>query len=563
MKIVEMQAEGGAAGAVHGMASAGTLATTFTASQGLLLMIPNMYKISGELMPCVFHVAARAIAGQALSIFGDHQDVMAARATGWAQIAAGSVQEVMDLALVSHLATLRSSIPFISFFDGFRTSHEIQKIELIDYEDMKPLVDWDAVKAHRARALNPEHPHLRGTAQNPDIYFQITEAANKYYLAVPQIVEEEMKKVSQLTGRTYHLFDYVGAPDADRLIIMMGSGGEATEEMVNYLNAHGEKVGMIKVRLYRPFSVEHFLNAVPATVKKIAVLDRTKESGSFGEPLYVDVSAIFQDRHDDRIIVGGRYGLGSKDLTPNMAKAVFDNLKLDEPKNHFTVGITDDVTNTSLDVTDTIDAKMLSASIAVAREDEIKVHEVDVLVSCMKELMSYYKLKVKQRVQLSNHLEALSAKDNNSSLVKRLQKEIKVLKKVEVEIIDDIYQMIAKNETLIKKYDAIISIDGLGKIAAIVLIHLFIRYPNANQRQITSLVGLDPVIRESGTSVKGKSRISKAGGRMYRGTLFMAAMVATKHNKSLKLFYNRLKENGKHTTVAQIAVMRKLVIEVI
>ncbi len=356
MKIVEMQSEGGAAGAVHGMASAGGLATTFTASQGLLLMIPNMYKIAGELMPCVFHVSARAIAGQALSIFGDHQDVMAARATGWAQIASASVQEVMDLALVSHLSSIRSSIPFISFFDGFRTSHEIQKIEMIDYEDMKPLVDWGAIKNHRARALNPTHPHLRGTAQNPDIYFQVTEAANKFYLAVPQIVEEEMKKVSQLTGRTYNLFDYVGAPDADRIIIMMGSGCEATEEMVNYLNAQGEKVGLLKVRLFRPFSVEHFLKAVPATAKMITVLDRTKESGAFGDPLYLDVSAVFKEKQDTRLIVGGRYGLGSKDLTPNMAKAVFDNMKQNAPKNHFTVGITDDVTNTSLPVTDTIDA---------------------------------------------------------------------------------------------------------------------------------------------------------------------------------------------------------------
>ena len=356
MEIVEMQSEGGAAGSIHGMASAGGLATSFTASQGLLLMIPNMYKIAGELMPCVLHVSARAIAGQALSIFGDHQDVMAARATGWAQIAAGSVQETMDLALVSHLSTIRASIPFISFFDGFRTSHEIQKIDVIDYEDMKPLVDWDSVKKHRARALNPTHPHLRGTAQNPDIYFQVTEASNKYYLAVPQIVEEEMKKVSQLTGRTYNLFDYVGAPDADRIIIMMGSGCEAAEEMVNHLNANGEKVGMIKVHLYRPFSVEHFLKAVPTTTQKITVLDRTKESGAFGDPLYLDVSAVFQDIHDNRIIVGGRYGLGSKDFTPNMAKAVFDNMKLDSPKKHFTVGITDDVTNNSLAVTGDIDA---------------------------------------------------------------------------------------------------------------------------------------------------------------------------------------------------------------
>ncbi|MBA3045522.1 MAG: pyruvate:ferredoxin (flavodoxin) oxidoreductase [Euryarchaeota archaeon] len=356
LKIVEMQSEGGAAGAMHGMLSAGTLATSFTASQGLLLMVPNMYKISGELMPCVLHVSARAIAGQALSIFGDHQDVMAVRATGWAQIASGSVQEVMDLALVAHLSTLRTSIPFISFFDGFRTSHEIQKIDVIDYEDMRPLVDWEAVKNHRARAMNPTHPHLRGTAQNPDIYFQITEASNKFYMAIPEIVEEEMRKVTKLTGREYNLFDYIGPKDADRVIIMMGSGSEAAEEAVNYLIGKGEKVGLIKVRLFRPFSAEHLLRAIPKTAKKIAVLDRTKESGAFGEPLYTDICTVFQNAHDDRIIVGGRYGLGSRDFTPSMAKAVFDNLKQDEPKNKFTVGIIDDVTHLSLPMSENIDA---------------------------------------------------------------------------------------------------------------------------------------------------------------------------------------------------------------
>ncbi len=356
LRIVEMQSEGGAAGAIHGMLSAGTLATSFTASQGLLLMLPNMYKISGELMPCVLHVSARAIAGQALSIFGDHQDVMIARPTGWAQIASGSVQEVMDLSLVSHLATLRASIPFINFFDGFRTSHEIQKINGIDYEDMKKLADWDAIKRHRARALNPTHPHLRGTAQNPDIYFQVTEAANKYYEAVPDIVEAEMAKVAKLTGRKYGLFDYVGDKGADRIIIMMGSGSEAAEEAVNYLNAKGEKVGLVKVRLFRPFSAKHLLKAIPKTAKSIAVLDRTKESGAFGEPLYTDVCSVFQNAHDDRIIVGGRYGLGSRDFTPTMAKAVFDNLKQKEPKNQFTVGIIDDVTNTSLPMGETLDA---------------------------------------------------------------------------------------------------------------------------------------------------------------------------------------------------------------
>ena len=356
VKVSEMQSEGGAAGAVHGSLSAGAFTSTFTASQGLLLMIPNMYKISGELMPAVFHVSARAIAGQALSIFGDHQDVMATRETGFSLLASGSVQEAMDLALVAHLATIRSSIPFIHFFDGFRTSHEIQKVEMLDYKDIPDLVDWDLIRQHRRRALNPEHPHLRGTAQNPDIYFQVNEAANKYYQEVPKIVEEEMEKVSQLTGRSYQLFDYVGVPDAKNIIIIMGSGAETVEETVNYLNKKGEKVGLIKVRLYRPFSTEHFFKAIPKTVKRIAVLDRTKENGSFGEPLYVDISAIYQNKHEDIIIVGGRYGLGSKDLTPSMINAVFDNLKSDVPKNHFTVGIEDDVTFTSLPIKKEIDA---------------------------------------------------------------------------------------------------------------------------------------------------------------------------------------------------------------
>ena len=356
LKVAEMQSEGGAAGAVHGSLSAGAFTTTFTASQGLLLMIPNMYKIAGELMPAVFHVSARAIAGQALSIFGDHQDVMAARATGFSQLASGSVQEAMDLALVAHLSSIKASLPFIHFFDGFRTSHEIQKIRTIEYEDMMPLVDWDMVKQHRDRALNPEHPHLRGTAQNPDIYFQVNEAANSFYDAVPSIVEEKMQKVFELTGRRYNLFDYVGHPEAESIIIMMGSGAQAAEEAVDYLNARGEKVGLVKVRLFRPFSVEHFYDAVPKTAKYIAVLDRTKENGSIGEPLYLDVLAVFGDKHDDRTIVGGRYGLGSKDFTPTMAKAVYNNLKLPEPKNHFTVGIVDDVTFTSLPVEEQIDA---------------------------------------------------------------------------------------------------------------------------------------------------------------------------------------------------------------
>jgi pyruvate-ferredoxin/flavodoxin oxidoreductase len=357
LKVQEMQSEGGAAGAVHGALSAGAFCSTYTASQGLLLMIPNMYKISGELMPCVFHVSGRAIAGQALSIFGDHQDVMAARATGFAMLASGSIQEINDIALIAHLSTIRASVPFLHFFDGFRSSHEIQKIEMLNYDDIPGLVDWDGIKNHRERALNPEKPHLRGTAQNPDIYFQVNEAANKFYQAVPKIVEEEMKKVSQLTGRKYNLFDYIGATDADRIIIMMGSGAEAAEEAVEYLNKHDEKVGLIKVRLYRPFSVEHLLKTVPDTVKKIAVLDRTKESGAYGEPLYIDVSAVYQHtKNKDIKIYGGRYGLGSKDFTPTMAKAVFENLKMKEPKNNFTVGIIDDVTFKSLPINEEIDA---------------------------------------------------------------------------------------------------------------------------------------------------------------------------------------------------------------
>ena len=353
--IAEMQSEGGAAGAVHGILSAGACATTFTASQGLLLMVPNMYKIAGELMPTVFHVSARALAGQALSIFGDHQDVMAARATGFAMLSSNSVQEVMDLALVAHLATVRASIPFVHFFDGFRTSHEIQKIDVIDYDDIKQLIDWDGIKHHRERALNPEHPHLRGTAQNPDVYFQITEAANPYYQKVPAIVEEEMQKVSKLTGREYHLFDYVGAADAEYVLIMMGSGAEAAHEAVEHFVKQGEKVGLIKVRLFRPFSAQHFLNALPDSVKRIAVLDRTKESAGFGEPLFLDICSVLKDNNKDILVIGGRYGLGSKEFTPTMTQAVFDNLKQATPKKHFTVGITDDVSNTSLPLGEHVD----------------------------------------------------------------------------------------------------------------------------------------------------------------------------------------------------------------
>ncbi|MBC8531437.1 pyruvate:ferredoxin (flavodoxin) oxidoreductase [Gehongia tenuis] len=357
MRVSEMQSEAGAAGAVHGSLVAGAFTSTFTASQGLLLMIPNMYKISGELLPCVFHVSARALAAHALSIFGDHADVMAARQTGFAMLASASVQEVMDLALVAHLSTLKAKVPFLHFFDGFRTSHEVQKIEAIDYEDMAKLVDWNDIKEFRARALNPEHPHEQGTAQNPDIYFQNREAANKYYDAAPAIVEEVMKQVSELTGREYHLFDYVGAPDAEKVIVLMGSGCDSVEETINYLMAKGEKVGVVKVRLYRPFSVDHFIGAIPKTAKKIAVLDRTKEPGSLGEPLYEDVCTALRERGMDSIqVVGGRYGLGSKEFNPSMIKAVYDNLDAAEPKNHFTVGITDDVTGTSLEVKEKIDA---------------------------------------------------------------------------------------------------------------------------------------------------------------------------------------------------------------
>ena len=361
VKIAEMQSEAGAAGAVHGSLAAGAMTTTFTASQGLLLMIPNMYKISGELMPSVFHVSARALAYHALNIFGDHSDVMACRQTGFAMLASNSVQEATDMALVAHLAAIKASVPFLHFFDGFRTSHEIQKIDAIDpkdnYAEIANLVDWDKVKAFREGGLNPDHPHQQGTAQNPDIYFQGREAANKYYEATPDIVAEVMKQVGELTGRNYKPFDYVGAPDAERVIICMGSGCDAIEETINYLASKGEKLGLIKVHLYRPFSMKYFLAAVPATAKKIAVLDRTKESGSLGEPLYLDVcSALLEAGRTDIKVVGGRYGLGSKEFNPTMVKAVYDNLAKDEPKNHFTVGITDDVTNTSLDLGETVDA---------------------------------------------------------------------------------------------------------------------------------------------------------------------------------------------------------------
>lgn len=348
VKLMEMQSEAGASGAVHGSLQAGALTTTYTASQGLLLMIPNMYKMAGELLPAVFHVSARALATSSLSIFGDHQDVMATRQTGFALLAEGSVQEVMDLAGVAHLSAIEGRVPFLNFFDGFRTSHEIQKIELLDYADLAKLVDMDAVNAFRKRGLNPDNPVIRGTAQNPDIYFQTREAVNSYYDALPEIVEGYMGKINELTGREYHLFNYYGAQDAEDVIIVMGSASETVRTVVDKLNAEGKKVGVLVVHLYRPFSVKHFLGALPETVKRIAVLDRTKEPGAFGEPLYLDVRAAFYTSDKKPLIIGGRYGLGSKDLLPGDIVAVFDNLASAQPKNGFTLSITDDVTNTSL-----------------------------------------------------------------------------------------------------------------------------------------------------------------------------------------------------------------------
>ncbi len=361
LRITEMQSEGGAAGAVHGSLTAGALTTTYTASQGLLLMIPNMYKISGELLPMVMHVSARALAAHSLNIFGDHSDVMACRQTGFAMLCSSSVQEVMDLATVAHLATLRSRVPFLSFFDGFRTSHEVSKIDVIDYPELKALFDKKGlaadVAAFKARALNPEHPVQRGTAQNGDTYFQNRETANSYYAATPAIVQEMMDEVSALTGRPYHLFDYVGAPDAEEVIVIMGSGAETVEESINKLNAQGKKYGLVKVRLYRPFVSDAFIAALPKTVKKIAVLDRTKEPGSLGEPLYLDVCTALLEKGVGGIkVVGGRYGLGSKEFNPSMVLSVYKNLEQAEPKNHFTVGIYEDVTHSSLDFSEKFDA---------------------------------------------------------------------------------------------------------------------------------------------------------------------------------------------------------------
>jgi len=375
--VVEMQSEGGAAGAVHGALQAGALTTTFTASQGLMLMLPNMHKIAGELTATVFHVAARSLAAQALSIFGDHSDVMAARNTGWAMLASNSVQEAQDFAVIAQAATLAARVPFLHFFDGFRTSHEINKIELIADDDLRALIDDELIRAHRARALNPDRPVVRGTAQNPDVYFQGRESANPYYLACPGLVQQAMDKFARLTGRRYGLYDYVGAPDAERVIVIMGSGAETTEETVNYLTAKGEKVGVLKVRLYRPFAVSDFVHALPTSVRAIAVLDRVKEPGSAGEPLYLDVVAAVSEAWEEKAageqgsslrsgageqsplpprspaplprVIGGRYGLSSKEFTPGMVKAVFDELAQPQPKRHFTVGINDDVTHLSLD----------------------------------------------------------------------------------------------------------------------------------------------------------------------------------------------------------------------
>ena len=356
--VVEMQSEGGASGACHGSLTTGALTTTFTASQGLLLMIPNMFKIAGELSPTVFHVSARAVAVQALSIFGDHSDVMATRSTGFGLIASGSVQETMDNSLIAQAITLRSRIPFVHFFDGFRTSHEVAKVEELSFDDMRAMIPDSIVIENRMRALTPDRPLLRGSSQNPDVYFQGRERVNEYYIKAIPIVQDVMDQFARLTGRQYHLFDYFGAPDADRVVIMMGSGAEAMHETVDYLNSHGEKVGLIKVRLYRPFSVDALAKAIPASVKAIAVLDRTKEPGSVGEPLYTDIQAALEEMTERKIapfktmpkVTGGRYGLGSKEFYPATAKAVLDNLKKDVPKTHFTVGIVDDITNSSLDV---------------------------------------------------------------------------------------------------------------------------------------------------------------------------------------------------------------------
>lgn len=355
VKVVEMQSEAGAAGALHGSLQGGALSSTYTASQGLLLMIPNMYKMMGERLPAVIHVSARAIATSSLSIFGDHQDVMAARQTGFAMLCEGSVQEVMDLSGVAHLTAIKKRMPFLNFFDGFRVSHELQKVEVIEQEELAKLIDYEALEDFRNSALNPNHPVTRGTAQNPDVYFQMAESINKYYEDIPDVVENYMSEITKLTGREYHCFDYYGAKDADRIIISMGAVSEVVEEVVDYLNKNGEKVGLVKVRLYRPFSVEKLLKAIPTSVKKIAVLDRTKEPGSIGEPLYLDIVKAYNGKESAPMIIGGRFGLGSKDPTPSDIAAVFKNLSESKPKDRFTIGIIDDVTNLSLEPVKDID----------------------------------------------------------------------------------------------------------------------------------------------------------------------------------------------------------------
>ncbi|MDY0236087.1 MAG: pyruvate:ferredoxin (flavodoxin) oxidoreductase [Gudongella sp.] len=352
--VTELQSEAGAAGAVHGSLQAGALTTTYTASQGLLLMVPNMYKMAGELLPAVFHVSARALASHALSIFGDHQDVMATRQTGFALLASGSVQEVMDLGGIAHLCAIKTRVPFLHFFDGFRTSHEVQKIEVMDFADLEKLLDYDALNEFRQRGLNPESPVTRGTAQNPDIYFQAAESSNPFYLKVPDVVNDYMKEINKITGREYKPFNYYGDPEATDIIIAMGSVTDTIEETIDYLMAKGEKVGVIKVHLYRPFSAKYFFDVLPSTVKKISVLDRTKEKGSLGEPLYLDVRNLFYDKEEQPLIVGGRYGLGSKDTTPSQILAVYNNLKANQPKDGFTIGIVDDVTNLSLEIEEKI-----------------------------------------------------------------------------------------------------------------------------------------------------------------------------------------------------------------
>ena len=348
VEVVEMQSEAGAAGALHGSLQVGALTSTYTASQGLLLMIPNMYKMSGELLPGVIHVSARSLAAQALSIFGDHSDVMSARQTGFAMLATGSVQEIMDIAPIAHLAAIKTRVPFLHFFDGFRTSHEIQKVEAADQEVLKELIDKDALKAYRDNALNPEKPVTRGTAQNPDIYFQTREVANKFYDAIPDIVEDYMQQINKIVGREYHPFTYYGHEEAENVIVAMGSITETIKEVIDHLIEKGEKVGLVSVHLYRPFSAKYFFNVLPKTVKQITVLDRTKEPGANGDPLYLDVVELYNNKEEKPFIVGGRYGLSSRDTTPAHMLGVFENMKMNEPKNQFTVGIVDDVTFKSL-----------------------------------------------------------------------------------------------------------------------------------------------------------------------------------------------------------------------